>query len=62
MRPKKAQMDKDEQGNFYLTERYLIDLCEENQQYLTPKLNTCLYLHYKGFSKLQAFDNYVNLA
>jgi hypothetical protein len=62
MRPKKAQMEKDEKGNPILTEKYLIDLCEENQQYLTPKLNTCLYLHYKGFAKIEALDKYENLA
>jgi hypothetical protein len=62
MRTKKAQMEKDEKGNSILTEKYVIDLCEENQQYLTPKLNTCLYLHYKGFSKIQALDKYVNVA
>jgi dynein assembly factor 1, axonemal len=62
MRPKKAQMDKDEHGNAFLTKRYLRDLWDENEQYLTPKLNTCLYLHYKGFSKIEALDDYVNLA
>ena len=48
LRQKKAVMDKDEQGNNIVTEKYLKDLCEENGQYLTPHLNDTLYLHYKG--------------
>lgn len=63
MRPvKKAQMEKNEHGEFILTEKYLRELCEENEQYMTPKLNSCLYLHYKGFSKIEALEKYVNLA
>lgn len=48
LRPKKAVMDKDENGNNIITERYLKELCEENGQYVTPHLNDTLYLHYKG--------------
>ena len=61
MKSKKAEMEKDEHGNRYLTEKYIVALCEENQQYLTPRFNTCLYLHYKGFSRIQALENYTGL-
>jgi hypothetical protein len=62
LRPVKAQLERNEEGNFHLTEKYLKDLCEENQQYLTPKLNTCLYLHYKGFTKIESLEKYTGLA
>ena len=48
LRPKKAVMDRDENDNNIVTERFLKDLCEENQQFVTPHLNDTLYLHYKG--------------
>ena len=48
LKPRKAVMDVDENDNKIVTERYLKDLCEENGQYATPRLNDTLYLHYKG--------------
>lgn len=57
----KALLPKDEDGHFYLNEQYLQDLCEEHSQFHTPSLNTTLYLHFKGFEKIQALDKYVNL-
>ena len=60
-RKKKAVMEKNEDGVNYLTEKYLIELCNENEQYSTPKYNDYLYLHYKGLRKIEALDNYVNL-
>lgn len=48
LRPKKAVMETDENGNNVITEKFLKDLCEENGQFATPHLNDTLYLHYKG--------------
>jgi dynein assembly factor 1 len=45
---RKAEPSTDESGNRILTEDFLRDLCEENNQFLTPHLNEQLYLHYKG--------------
>lgn len=61
-RKRKAIIEKDENGKNILTEKYIRELCEENEQYSTPKLNTVLYLHFKGFNKIQALDKYVNVA
>ena len=58
---KKAEMEKDKDGNYYLTEKYLVALCEENKQYAIPEHNDRLFLHYKGLKKIEALDNYVNL-
>ena len=48
LRPRKAVMEQDENGFNIITERFLKELCEENNQYVTPHLNDTLYLHYKG--------------
>ena len=56
-----AQMDKDEHGKAYITDRYLKELCEENGQYTTPALNDALYLHYKGFRRIEGLDSYKNI-
>ena len=41
-----------------LTEEYLEALCVQNDQYVTPHLNDQLFLHFKGFSKLEALEKY----
>jgi hypothetical protein len=61
LREKKAVMELDETGYNAITERFLRDLCEENGQFLTPHLNDTLYLHYKGFRKIEKLDKYINL-
>lgn len=56
-----AEMDKDEEGNNIITERYLRVLCEENGQFTTPALNDTLYLHYKGFKKIENLEKFHNI-
>jgi len=56
-----VEMDKDEDGRSYITERYLKELCERNGQYVNPILNDTLYLHYKGFTKIENLEAYSNL-
>ena len=56
-----AQMDKDENGKNMITERYLRELCELNGQYVTPALNDALYLHFKGFRKIENLDSFKNI-
>ncbi len=70
---KKAEPDRDENGQIVLTERYVKSLCEENDQYTTPHLNDVLYLHYKGksavavngalvgFARIQNLESYYNV-
>ena len=57
----KAQMELDEDGKKRLTEAYLRELCEENGQYETPKLNDTLYLHFKGFRIIESLEKYTDL-
>jgi len=44
-----------------MTERYLVQLCRELDLYQTPELNEKLYLHYKGFKKIENLDKYHQL-
>ena len=60
-KPGQAKMDKDENGKNIITERYLKELCEENGQYSTPALNDALYLHYKGFRKIENLESFKNV-
>eukprot|EP00736_Rhodelphis_marinus_P010652 Rmarinus@m.19462 len=44
-----------------MTKESLKKLCKEKDLYTTPELNDKLYLHYKGFSKIQNLDAYTGL-
>ena len=56
-----VEPDRDENGKIYISERYLLELCQANGQYETPALNNTLYLHYKGFTKIENLEAYENL-
>ena len=55
--------DSNEDGSKNLTKKYLRELFAKNfkKYYRTPSLNEKLYLHYKGFSKMNNLDQFVNL-
>ncbi|GAB6026581.1 Dynein assembly factor 1, axonemal [Chamberlinius hualienensis] len=44
-----------------MTKKTLRDICLKLKLYATPSLNTNLYLHYKGFKKIENLDEYCNL-
>lgn len=44
-----------------MTLRYLKQLCKEQKGYQTPELNDILYLHFKGFSKIENLNHYSGL-
>lgn len=58
---KPAEIPKDGHGKPYISKEYLRALCEEIGLFETPHLNDKLYLHFKGFSKIQGLDEYYNV-
>ena len=44
-----------------MSREWLKALCRENKQYTTPALNDTLHLHFQGFSRLEALDEYTGL-
>ncbi|KAJ3190016.1 Dynein assembly factor 1, axonemal [Gaertneriomyces sp. JEL0708] len=51
----------DEKGNTLMTVKYIQQLCREQKLYSTPELNDKLYLHYKGFAKIENLDLYTGV-
>ena len=54
-------MAKDEEGRNVLTDEFVVAVCEFNGQYTTPVCNSQLYLHYKGFEKIENLDRYTKV-
>jgi hypothetical protein len=61
MNKEKPVPEKNSKGLVYITEKYACEVSEYNGYYYQPHLNHCLHLHYKGFSKIQNLDKFINL-
>lgn len=61
--PEASEPERDQYGHPILTNRYLRELfrTEWKKYYRTPELNEKLYLHFKGFSKMQNLEQFTQL-
>ncbi|XP_030849199.1 dynein assembly factor 1, axonemal [Strongylocentrotus purpuratus] len=44
-----------------MTEKALKAICKQHDLYRTPELNDVLYLHYKGYTRIEGLDKYTGL-
>jgi dynein assembly factor 1 len=58
-----VEEEKDEDGSPNLTRKFLLDLFKKEwrRYYRTPELNEKLFLHFKGFSRIQNLHYFTQL-
>lgn len=59
---KKMEEEEKKKKNYpVMTKKALREICKKHKQYTTPHLNDILYLHYKGWWKIENLEEYTGL-
>lgn len=53
--------ERNEKGHYFITQKYCSELSEYNGYYYYPEMNANLHLHYKGFTKIENLEAFVNI-
>ena len=55
------ELQKDEDSNVIMSKENLMRMCLKDNLYEYPELNDKIYMHFKGFKKIENLEEYVNL-